>query len=399
MRRLLAPCRRGARPCRARAGRRPSGCGPSACRGPSRSSGRSTEPTRPRRLAPALDARRGTSRRPLGERVAPVGERVDDEVGDAPLGRELDQRLQVAVGGVHAAVGDEPDQVHALGASLQRRLQHLVLGQRAVLDRRVDAREVLRDDRAGAEVEVADLGVAHLPLGQPDALAPWRSAACAGARPTARRTPACRPARPRCPARRARAPSRRGRRGRRAGRSCRAPASDDRRERLGVEGRAADQRAVDVGQREQLGARCRASASRRRGSRTGLAGLLVEALRRARARTRSPPAPARAWRSGRCRSPRSARRRSTTSGSRSIGTFSSALLDLVAQLALGVAALALLLGLADAEDRDQARLERPRDLLLQRPVGLVEVLAALGVAEDHAVDVDLGRASAPRPRR
>ena len=36
---------------------------------------------------------------------------------------------------------------------------------------RVDAREVLRHDRARAEVEMADLGVAHLALGQADRLA------------------------------------------------------------------------------------------------------------------------------------------------------------------------------------------------------------------------------------
>jgi len=39
------------------------------------------------------------------------------------------------------------------------------------------------------------------------------------------------------------------------------------------------------------------------------------------------------------------------------------LLDLVAQLALGVAGLTLVLGLADAEDRLQARVERGGDLL------------------------------------
>ncbi len=65
------------------------------------------------------------------------------------------------------------------------------------------------------------------------------------------------------------------------------------------------------------------------------------------------------------------------------------LLDLVAELALGVAGLALLLGLADAQDRHEAGRERRRDLQLERPVGLAEQLAPLGVAEDHAVDADL----------
>ena len=67
----------------------------------------------------------------------------------------------------------------------------------------------------------------------------------------------------------------------------------------------------------------------------------------------------------------------------------SALLDLVAQLALGVAALALVLGLADAEDR-----RRPASSAwapsAQRLVGLAEVLAPLGVADDDAVHADLG---------
>jgi hypothetical protein len=56
------------------------------------------------------------------------------------------------------------------------------------------------------------------------------------------------------------------------------------------------------------------------------------------------------------------------------------LLDLRAQLALGVAAVALLLGLAHAQDRREALLERHGHLVLQRAVGLAVELAALGVA-------------------
>ena len=86
-----------------------------------------------------------------------------------------------------------------------------------------------------------------------------------------------------------------------------AAASTIAREVVGVEARAADQRAVDVGQRQQLGGV------------VGLARAAVEdphrrrrprrSRRPARGRTRSPPGPARAWRSCRCRSPRPARRR------------------------------------------------------------------------------------------
>ena len=74
-------------------------------------------------------------------------------------------------------------------------------------------------------------------------------------------------------------------------------------------------------------------------------------------------------------------------------------LELAAQNRLGLAGVALGLALADAEDRLQPGGERRRDLAGQRLVGLAEVLAALGVAEDHARRRRPRAASAPRPRR
>ena len=53
------------------------------------------------------------------------------------------------------------------------------------------------------------------------------------------------------------------------------------------------------------------------------------------------------------------------------------------------AARASIPGLADAEDRHEPGVQRLRHLLLQRLVGLVVVLPALGVPEHDAVDVDL----------
>ena len=44
----------------------------------------------------------------------------------------------------------------------------------------VDARELLVDDAPGADVEVPDLGVAHLSLGQPDRQPGARRASCTG---------------------------------------------------------------------------------------------------------------------------------------------------------------------------------------------------------------------------
>src|SRR4029078_6400834 len=46
--------------------------------------------------------------------------------------------------------------------------EDIVLEEAAVGDRGVDPGQVLLDDRAGSEVEVPDLGVAHLPVGKAD---------------------------------------------------------------------------------------------------------------------------------------------------------------------------------------------------------------------------------------
>jgi hypothetical protein len=97
--------------------------------------------------------------------VTAVGERVDDNV--LALGAQLQQRAEVLERRVHPAVGDETDQVHALEA-LERRADRRVGPELAARHGLVDARQVLLDDGAGAEVQVADLAVAHLALGQPD---------------------------------------------------------------------------------------------------------------------------------------------------------------------------------------------------------------------------------------
>ena len=110
--------------------------------------------------------------RGLRQRVAPVGERVHDEVGHALLRGELDAGLDVLPARVHAAVGDEAHQVQpparAVSGRRAGRAQRLVLEEAAVRDRIVDPGQVLLDDRAGAEVHVADLRVAHLAVGQAD---------------------------------------------------------------------------------------------------------------------------------------------------------------------------------------------------------------------------------------
>ena len=88
--------------------------------------------------------------------------------------RQLEQRADVVDVRVDAAVGDEPEQVDVSPALLrapERGDERLVLEEAAVLDRAVDPLEVLVEDAAGADRQVADLGVAHLPGGQADGLA------------------------------------------------------------------------------------------------------------------------------------------------------------------------------------------------------------------------------------
>ena len=71
---------------------------------------------------------------------------------------------------VDAAVGDEPQQVHVL-AALECPDEGRVLEERAVLDRLVDAHQVLEEHAPGADRQVPDLGVAHLAVRQADRLA------------------------------------------------------------------------------------------------------------------------------------------------------------------------------------------------------------------------------------
>ena len=74
-------------------------------------------------------------------------------------------------------------------------------------------------------------------------------------------------------------------------------------------------------------------------------------------------------------------------------------LELAASTASVSPRVALGLGLADAEDRQQPGLERGRDLLRESLVRLAEELAALGVAEHDRLDAEVGEHRARRPRR
>ena len=75
---------------------------------------------------------------------------------------------------VHSPVADEPGEVHGAAARLRlgkRRQDDGVGGQFAGPDCLVDPGDPLVDDEPGADVEVPDFGIAHLALGQTNALA------------------------------------------------------------------------------------------------------------------------------------------------------------------------------------------------------------------------------------
>ena len=169
--RVLRAVRRAA-PRRARSRRRRASCDPSAGRGPCPSSGPSRcrcaparRPPRPRPATPP--PARGTPGDEVGSVSRPSVNACSTIAGTRSRAASSMQARRWLEARVHAAGRHQPDQVQAAARVARRRAraaQRLVLEEAAVRDRLVDAGEVLLHDRAGAEVQVADLGVAHLAL-------------------------------------------------------------------------------------------------------------------------------------------------------------------------------------------------------------------------------------------
>ncbi len=106
-----------------------------------------------------------------GEGVAAVEEGVDVDALEVVLRGHAEEGVEVSELGVDAAVGDEADEVQgvaALGCVVHGLDEGGVLEELAGGDGGVDAGDVHADDAAGAEVEVADFGVAHLAVGEAD---------------------------------------------------------------------------------------------------------------------------------------------------------------------------------------------------------------------------------------
>ncbi len=106
-----------------------------------------------------------------GHGVATVHEGVDEDAGELVLRGETQERVEVALVRVDAAVGEQAEEMEGavvLCGEVDGLEQDGIGVEGAVGDGGVDAGDVHADDAAGAEVEVADLGVAHLAVGQAD---------------------------------------------------------------------------------------------------------------------------------------------------------------------------------------------------------------------------------------
>ena len=104
-----------------------------------------------------------------GQRVAAVHEGMNEDAVHAVLLRHFQQRVEMSLLRMHAAIGDQAEEMQspfAHARMLHRREQHGMRKEFAVLDHQVDAGDVHVNDASRADVEMANLAVAHLPLGQ-----------------------------------------------------------------------------------------------------------------------------------------------------------------------------------------------------------------------------------------
>ena len=114
------------------------------------------------------------TRSALGRHIAPVEEAMHVHLRHTGSGRSREQRVQMRVRGMHAAIAQKAHQVHrsaVVARRAERMLDDRIRRQRAVFARAVDAGELLVDDAPGPDVQVPHLGVAHLPGGKPHRVA------------------------------------------------------------------------------------------------------------------------------------------------------------------------------------------------------------------------------------
>ena len=113
------------------------------------------------------------SRAELGRRVPTIGEGVDHHIGHLGIGGDAQQGVQVVLLAVDAPAAHQPHEVEPTALLLGGRqglLEHGLGGDGPIRNGPVDAKQILIDNAAGPDVEVAHFAVAHLPRGQADVL-------------------------------------------------------------------------------------------------------------------------------------------------------------------------------------------------------------------------------------
>ena len=104
--------------------------------------------------------------------VAAVHDGVDVDILHAGFGSNLHQADEVVDVGVHTAIGHKAHEVQAAAGSLGIGIHDDgILSQGTIVDSVRDAAEVLEHHAAGTQIQVAHLGVAHLPIRQTHVLA------------------------------------------------------------------------------------------------------------------------------------------------------------------------------------------------------------------------------------
>ena len=106
-----------------------------------------------------------------GQRVPPVHEGMHENAVHALLLRHFEQRVKMRLLRVHAAVGDQPEEVQTPAAAsrmLHGRRQRRVRKELAILNHQIDARDVHVHDPARANIQVPDFTISHLPFRQTD---------------------------------------------------------------------------------------------------------------------------------------------------------------------------------------------------------------------------------------
>jgi hypothetical protein len=99
---------------------------------------------------------------------------VDEDALELLTPGELEEGEEVPFVGVDASVGKKTQQVQSAAAPAHSGAQGDEGGipvEAPIPDREIDAKDVLRDHAARAEVQVPDLGIAHLSGGKPHVLA------------------------------------------------------------------------------------------------------------------------------------------------------------------------------------------------------------------------------------